>query len=144
MSELYNTDVLLWSEQQAALLRRIAAGERGVNEQVDWENVVEEIESVGAEQLHAVESLLMQALAHMAKAEAWPHSRDVPHWHAEARRFRIDAAARFAPSMRQRLDLEKIYRRALRIIPETIDGQRPLPLLAATCPMTLDELLSED
>ena len=143
MSELYDTDVLLWSEQQAALLRRLAAGER-VNQQIDWENVVEEIESVGSQQLHAVESLLMQALAHMAKAEGWPSSRDAPHWRAEALRFRIDAAARFAPSMRQRLDLEKIYRRALRIIPETIDGQPPLPLLAATCPMTLDELLSED
>ena len=143
MSELYETDLLLWSEQQAALLRRLAAGEQ-VNEQVDWGNVIDEVESVGTEQLHAVESLLMQALAHMAKAEAWPSSRDVPHWRAEARRFRIEAAARFAPSMRQRLELEKIYRRALRIIPETIDGQPPLPLLVATCPMTLDELLSED
>jgi hypothetical protein len=46
--------------------------------------------------------------------------------------------------LRQRLDLvEKIYRRALRIIPETIDGQPPLPLLP-TCAVTLDELLSED
>jgi len=135
MSELYETDLLLWSEQQAALLRRLAAGEQ-VNEQVDWGNVIDEVESVGTEQLHAVESLLMQALAHMAKAEAWPSSRDVPHWRAEARRFRIEAAARFAPSMRQR--------RALRVIPETIDGQPPVPLLAATCPMTLNELLSED
>jgi hypothetical protein len=143
MNDLYDADVLLWSEQQVALLRRVAAGER-INDQVDWENVVEEIESVGRNELREVESLLMQALAHMAKAEAWPASRDVPHWRAEARRFRIDAAARFAPSMRQRLDLEKIYRRALRIIPETIDGLRPLPLLAATCPVTLDELLSED
>jgi len=143
MSELYETDLLLWSEQQAALLRRLAAGEQ-VNEQVDWGNVIDEVESVGTEQLHAVESLLMQALAHMAKAEAWPSSRDVPHWRAEARRFRIEAAARFVPSMRQRLDLDKIYRRALRVIPETIDGQPPVPLLAATCPMTLNELLSED
>ena len=100
MSELYDTDIVLWSEQQAALLRRLAAGER-VNEQVDWGNVIDEVESVGSEQLHAVESLLMQALAHMAKAEAWPSSHDVPHWRAEARRFRIDAAARFAPSMRR-------------------------------------------
>jgi hypothetical protein len=142
-ADLYDTDVLLWSEQQAALLRQLAAGER-VNEQIDWDNIIDEVESVGSEQLHAVESLLMQALAHMAKAEAWPAARDVPHWRAEARRFRIDAAARFVPSMRQRLDLEKIYRRALRIIPETIDGQSPLPLLATTCPMTLDEMLSED
>jgi len=45
MSDLYGTDLLLWSEQQAKLLRRVAAGEQ-VNDQVDWENVVEEIESV--------------------------------------------------------------------------------------------------
>ena len=70
MTDLYDTDVLLWSEQQAALLRRLAAGER-VDEQIDWANVIDEVERVGSEQLHAVESLLMQALAHMAKAEAW-------------------------------------------------------------------------
>lgn len=143
MTDLYDTDILLWSEGQAALLRRLAAGER-VNQQIDWANVIDEVESVGSEQLHAVESRLMQALAHMAKAEAWPTSRDVPHWRAEARRFRIEAAARFAPSMRQRLDLEKIYRRALRIMPETIDGQPPRLLLAPTCPMTLDALLAEE
>lgn len=42
----YDTDVLLWSERQAALLRRMGAGER-VNDQVDWPNVAEEIESLG-------------------------------------------------------------------------------------------------
>jgi Domain of unknown function DUF29 len=42
----YDTDLLLWSERQAALLRRAAAGER-VNDQVDWENIAEEIESLG-------------------------------------------------------------------------------------------------
>src|SRR5438270_13014652 len=42
----YDTDILTWSERQAALLRRIAAGER-INDEVDWPNVVEEIESVG-------------------------------------------------------------------------------------------------
>jgi len=107
MNDLYEEDVLLWSEQQAALLRRLAAGER-VNEQIDWENVIDEVESAGSEQLHAVESLLVQALTHMLKAEAWPLARaDVGHWHAEARRFRGDAAARFVPSMRQRIGYGK-------------------------------------
>ncbi len=46
MSDLYGDDILLWSERQAALLRRMGAGER-VNDLVDWENVAEEIESVG-------------------------------------------------------------------------------------------------
>ena len=101
MSDLYDTDVLLWSEQQAGLLRRRAAGELVNEAELDWPNIAEEIESVGSEQRHAVESLLMQALLHRLKIEAWPLSRDVPHWQAEARGFRDDAAARFAPSMRE-------------------------------------------
>jgi hypothetical protein len=138
----YDTDILLWSERQATLLRHHAAAARP-NTGIDWENVIEEIESVGNEQRFAVESLLMQALIHILKARAWPNSRDVPHWQAEARVFRANAARRFTPSMRQRLDLDRIYRQALRGLPETIDGQPPLPV-PDVCPATLDELLAED
>jgi hypothetical protein len=138
----YETDVLLWSEHQAALLRRLARGER-VNDQVDWENVIEEVESVGNEPLHAVESLLLQALVHELKSIAWPDARDAAHWRAEARLFRAQAANRFAPSMRQRLDLSRLYRQAQRAVPESIDGQPPLPL-PDHCPHSLDELLADD
>ena len=143
MSDLYDDDILLWSEHQADLLRRRAAGELVNEAELDWPNIAEEIESVGNEQLHAVESFMVQALLHDLNATAWPLSRDVPHWRAEARRFRGDAASRFAPSMRQRIDMAKNYRRALRAMPETIDDQPPLPV-PESCPMTLDELLAED
>jgi Domain of unknown function DUF29 len=143
MDNIYDSDVLLWSERQASLLRRVAAGERINTAELDWPNIIEEIESVGNEQRFACESNLIQALIHMLKAEAWPLSREVPHWQAEARVFRSNAARRYTPSMRQRLDLALIYRRALRGLPETIDGQPPLPV-SDTCPVTLDELLSED
>jgi hypothetical protein len=55
-AELYEHDILLWSEQQAELLRRLARGERvnGVN----WDHVVEEIDDMGNSELHAVTSLL--------------------------------------------------------------------------------------
>jgi len=139
MSDLYEADVLSWSERQADLLRRLARGER-VNAQIDWENVVEEIESVGRSQLSAVRSLLIQALAHDLKADAWPSSREVPHWRAEARRFRGDALDAFTPSMRQRIDLAALYRRALYVLPDTIDGQPPVSL-PETSPVTLDDLL---
>ena len=138
MSE-YDADILQWSEHQAALLRRLAAGER-VNDQVDWENVVEEIESVGNEQLHAVESLLVQAVRHMLKAQAWPQHRDAPAWEADAIDFRQQAQRRFAPSMRQKLDMNRIWRHALRALPRTVDDQEPLPL-PELCPYTLEELL---
>ena len=140
MADLYEADILLWSEQQRDLLRRVAAGEP-VNEIPDWPNIIEEIESVGNEQRFAVESLLMQALIHMLKAEAWPLSRDVPHWQAEARGFRAAAepvCAVHAPADRPR----RIYRRAMRGLPDTIDGQPPLPV-PPVCPVTLDELLAD-
>jgi hypothetical protein len=140
--DLYETDILLWSEHQRDLLLRVAAGEP-VNEAPDWRNIIEEIESVGNEQRFAVESLLMQALLHMLKAEAWPQSTAVAHWEAEAMLFRGQAESRFTPSMRQRIDLDRIYRKAFRAVPKTIDGQPPLPL-PKTCRYTLDELLAED
>ena len=82
----YDTDILLWSEQQAVAPRRRAANE------LDWDNVTEEIERVGQSQLSAVRSHILQAFLHDLKAEGWPLSRDAPHWRAEARRQRIEAA----------------------------------------------------
>jgi hypothetical protein len=135
----YDADILAWSEHQGALLKRLADGER-VNDQVDWPNLIEEIESVGRSQLSAVRSLLLQALIHMLKAEAWPLSRDAPTWRADAMRFRVDAAEAFSPSMRQRIDVPALYAKAVRLLPETIGGQAPLPV-PTQCPVTLDELL---
>ncbi|MBV9250089.1 MAG: DUF29 domain-containing protein [Acetobacteraceae bacterium] len=136
MSDLYEEDILAWSEQQVELLRRRAANA------LDWDNLAEEIEDVGRSELRAVESHLIQAFLHDLEAETWPQSRDVPHWRAEARGHRDDARAGLTPAMRQRVDIHALYRRALRRMPETIDGQPPLPA-SETCPVTLDELLAE-
>ncbi len=68
-------------------MRRLATGEH-VNDKVDWTNVIEEIESVGNEQLHAVSSLLTQVIIHRLKAMAWPDARDADNWRADAERFR--------------------------------------------------------
>jgi hypothetical protein len=141
MSDLYDRDILDWSKCQTDLLRRLAAGER-VNDQIDWDNVVEEIASVGREQLHAVESLLFQALLHLLKADGWPNSRDVENWRGDARGFRAQARRRFAPSMRQKIDVAGLYADAVKALPAMMDGQPPLPVSVA-CPFTLDELLAD-
>lgn len=141
MSNLYEDDVVLWSEWQASQLRRRAAGELVNESTFDWLNIAEEIEAVGNEQRFAVESLLVQAIVHRLKAEAWPDCRDRETWLADSIRFRDDAAARFVPSMRQRLDLDRIYRRAVRAMPKAIDGEAAPPP-PASCPFTLDFLLS--
>lgn len=137
----YDTDVLSWSEEQAALLRRLAAGER-VNDRIDWENVVEEIESVGRSEVGAIESWLFQAFVHDLKAEAWPLARDVLAWRGEARGFRAQARRKYRPSMRQKIDLAGIYADALSALPEQLDDQPPMPV-PAECPVTLDELFSD-
>ena len=99
MGELYDTDVLEWSEHQVALLRRHAVGQLS-NETPDWANIIEEVESVGRSQQSAVRSLLIQALLHDLKCEAWPLSSKVPHWRTEAIGFHDSAAEAFTPSIR--------------------------------------------
>jgi hypothetical protein len=143
MGGLYDADIVKWSQQQSELLRRIAAGEP-VNEAPDWPNIVDEVESLGRSETRACASLLVQALLHDLKLAAWPNSTAVPGWTEEARRFRWEAREAFAPSMRQRLDVARLYTdalRELRRMPQTIAGQPALPV-PETCTVTLDELLA--
>ena len=140
MGDLYDDDILLWSERQSDLLRRISAGEP-INERPDWVNIIEEVESVGRSDLRAVESLLLQAFMHMLKAEAWPNSLSVPAWQSDALLFRSQARRAFSPSMRQRIDVDELYANAVRVLPTSMDEQPPQPV-SLICPMTLDELLA--
>jgi hypothetical protein len=123
MSGQYEDDILLWSEAQADALRRRATNE------IDWENVADEIEDVGKSKLRAVSHLVL-ALLHDLKAEAWPTSRDAAHWRAEARGHRDEARAAYAPSMAQRKELaiDRLWRTALRRMPDAEDGLAPLPI----------------
>ncbi len=146
MSDLYDTDVVEWSERQAQLLRGLAARQPS-NEPPDWGNIIEEIESVGRSQVHSVESLLMRALLYDLKACAWPYSWNVPHWRAEARVFRSSARRRFTPSMHQKIDVAGLFREAMDGLPEKLDGYPPskegLALAVAAQPTTLDEALTD-
>ena len=139
--DLYHRDILAWSQAQADRLRRLASGER-VND-LDWPNLIEEIESVGRSQLLAVESLLLQALVHALKAAAWPEERAVRHWTAEIEAFLVQARRRFAPSMAQALDVASLHRDALRIARRADLDAPPRPLAEAPG-LTLGELLDEE
>ncbi len=138
---LYERDALAWSEQQADLLRRLAAGER-VNDAVDWPNVIEELQDVGLSELHGCESFLLQALVHLLKLHGWPKARAVAHWRGATVTFLAQAQRRFSPSMRQRISLDKLYRQAVKSIrAESEERARTLPV---NCPFSLDELLTDD
>ena len=101
----YETDVLVWSERQADLLRRMSAGER-VNDQVDWDNVAEEIESVGSSQRAALASQVRRILLHLMKLEASPAVDPRRGWRDSVRlaRAEIDDLLTASPSLRRTVD----------------------------------------
>jgi hypothetical protein len=140
VSDLYDQDVVLWSEQQADRLRRLAHGEK-VND-VDWENVVEEIESVGRSQITAVQSLLLRALEHLLKAVAWPDAQSERKWLHEANVFLRDARLAWAPSMRSRMALSSLYESAREGVRDLDFEEGPPGPLPEQCPVTIDDLVA--
>jgi hypothetical protein len=135
---LYEHDVLAWSLHQADLLRRLGRGER-VND-VDWAHVAEEIEDVGLSELHSVESFLNLIMVHLLKLHGWPDSQACNHWRGEIVAFRNNLNRRFAPSMRQRIDVDTLYAEAVAQLRET----DPAVQWPAENPFALDHLLKDD
>ncbi len=140
---LYERDALAWAERQAELLRRLAAGER-LNEEIDWLNVIEEVQDVGRSELRSCRIVLRHAMTHLLKLHAWPGSQAAAHWREEAGNFIDDAENCFTPSMRQHIDLDDLYRRALKQLRSATDDSgepRPVP---ETCPFVLNDLLAAE
>jgi hypothetical protein len=76
----YDTGVYAWSERQGALLRRLAAGERINNADLDWPNIAEEIESVGRSERAALSSHIGNVLEHLIKLRASPATESRDGW----------------------------------------------------------------
>ena len=69
MRALHGDDIVLWSERQASLLRRMAAGGR---DQIDWENVADEIEALGRRDRRELRSRIRTILTHLIKLQLSP------------------------------------------------------------------------
>lgn len=141
----YGEDVYLWSMQQAAALREAAAA--GSNLPVDWENVAEEIESVGRSELHALESALMRVVEHLLKLEYSPAVDPRAGWRTSVLKHRIRAGGELedSPSLRGRLRLARVYRDGAKLAADGLRrdgiGREALP---DECPWTPEQLLDED
>jgi Domain of unknown function DUF29 len=141
---LYDKDILLWSEQQADVLRRIARTRHDLPNELDLENVIEEIESVGRSELASVESYLRLILVHLIKIHAEPDSGVARHWRSEILGFRADMMARYAPSMRQRIDIDRLWHLAREQALLSLDeGNERAADLPDRSPFTLDDLIAE-
>jgi hypothetical protein len=149
-TSLYDKDILAWSEHQAKALRQLAA-RRDLPNDLDLENIVEEIESVGRSELNAVRSLLRLILVHLIKAWADPRPEVVPHWASEVVNWRLDLSQAMTRSMRQRIDLDRIWRDALKQAQSQFlaHGRTDqcilvtMALAGTSCPEALDKLCGE-
>ena len=79
---LYDEDAWTWAQDQAEALRRrdVAA--------IDWENVIEEIETLGRSEERAWTSLCTNVITHLLKIEHSGRRDSVNHWCREIRGYR--------------------------------------------------------
>jgi hypothetical protein len=70
-SSLYESDFYQWVQQTAAALKAKAFN------QVDWTNVIEEIESMGRSERRELKSRLIVLLEHLLKLQYWTSERDL-------------------------------------------------------------------
>jgi hypothetical protein len=139
---LNERDVLAWSQHQADLLRRLGRGER-VNH-VDWANLAEEIEDVGLSELHSVESFLDLIIVHLLKVHVATDNPATGHWRQEIVACHKNARRRFTPSMRQRIDVAKLYAEAVEELRADIEDAAAPRAWPDANPFTLDDLLAGD
>ena len=141
-SSLYDEDIVLWSEAQADIIRRLGQTRRDLPNELDIENVAEEIESVGRSEMASVESFLRLLMLHLIKIAAAPEAPAADHWEDEVRNFRAEAVTRFAPSMAARLDLPRAWDLAVdQAVSNLTKRGDPVPPLPSRCPWTVEELI---
>ncbi|MGA9868537.1 MAG: DUF29 domain-containing protein [Acetobacteraceae bacterium] len=101
MDELYRTDLALWSAQQAAAIR--AAAREGSNAPVDWDNVAEEIASLGASERRTLASHITTVIEHLMKLQASPARDPRRSWRETVARARgdIETILTDSPSLRR-------------------------------------------
>src|SRR5471032_1260581 len=78
VNTLHDEDFVAWSKQQAEALR--AAARTGSNQMLDWANLAEEIEDLGASQRSPLHSQLRRIIQHLLKLENSPAAERRHGW----------------------------------------------------------------
>jgi hypothetical protein len=136
---LYDTDFYTWTQQQAELLQQVR------DNRIDTEHLAEEVADLGKRDLRAVRSYIWHLFRHLIKLAVSPADRPVAHWLSEADDFATFAREAFALGMRQHIDVEALWRSAVKRTNRHLAryGEPQAPTHVA-CPFDLDDLLSED
>jgi Domain of unknown function DUF29 len=99
-ARLYDEDFVRWTEEQAAALRH--AARLGTNLPLDWENLAEEIESLGRSLRHELRSRIAVIVEHLLKLECSPATDPRRGWMEtiERERLEIELLLDDAPSLK--------------------------------------------
>ena len=144
-SSLYEDDILLWSEQQAAIVRKLGRTRRDLPNEFDVENVAEEIESVGRSELSTVEGHVRLIFVHLIKLFAEAGLGRRAPLAERSLRVSFGDAATLRASMRQRIDMDELWRSAREQSLLGYDGteNQLVAGLPTQSPFNLDDLLGE-
>ncbi|MGB5596688.1 MAG: DUF29 domain-containing protein [Crocosphaera sp.] len=137
MKELYEEDYVLWIDETVKQL------ETKNIDNLDWENLLEEIKSLGNEQRHKVDSYLLQLLIHLLLYQYWDSEKEwcQKGWRDEIDNFRLQLELLLESKTlenysKQRLDI--IYQKARRkVIRKT---ELPSQVFPEKCPFTFQEI----
>jgi hypothetical protein len=141
----YEDDFYTWTRRQAAALRQAAASRINLPEPLDFENLAEEIESLGASQLRELYSRYTVLVAHLLKWQYQPSKR-TPSWRSTIRtqRYEIERLLRQSPGLKpkRKAELADAYRRGREdAADETGLAIEQFPVM---CPYTPGQVESEE
>jgi hypothetical protein len=131
MANLYETDFFQWTQEQAKALR-----EHNENA-LDWDNLKEEIEDLGNEKLNAVNSFLKWLIEHRLKLDYSQEIYPRNHWIKEINNFQDELEDRITPTLVNKVDIEKQYERAKRLVLSEYKLELP-----EKCPYTFEQLMT--
>ena len=138
VKNLYDQDFALWIEKTVKQLKS------GDLSQVDLENLIEEVESLGKSQRKAVDNFLTRLLEHLLKRCYVVLPDCYRGWEIEIRNFRKELKKEFkySPSLKRFMIeiLEECYREAL----EAVKEDYPDSNFPDVCPFAedIDDLLN--
>ncbi|MEH1869413.1 MAG: DUF29 domain-containing protein [Nostoc sp.] len=136
---LYETDFYAWTQEQATLLRNKQWS------QIDLQNLIEEIQSLGKQQRQELRNCLSVLIGHLLKWQ-YQSQRRSRSWLATLRIQRLDIAELLEdnPSLKPYLEeaLRKAYLKGVQLaVGETDLPKRTFPL---ECPYSLSEIVDYD
>jgi Domain of unknown function DUF29 len=134
-------DPYAWALEQAALLRRGPTGLKAV----DATALGDFLEEWADEMQSAARSQLVNLMAHATKAALSRNPDVVGRWRSECIEFHDRLIDAYRPSMRDRIDMAALWKRAGRKVAVSFaDHGDPPPPLPPQCPYTLDQLIDPD